>query len=173
MNDPDQRRPRSFRTLGVILGTVAVAGLAVVSFGSFAGADDTGGSATTAPDATARPHRQLTDTQKQCLAARDVTLPERPADGTKPTPPTDDQRAALKAAAEACGLPVRGPGLGGPGFGGRHGNFSQLTDEQKQCLADHRLALGQKPAEGSHDSFRAAAEACGLTIPAPGARPTI
>ena len=106
MNDPDQRRPRSFRTLGVILGTVAVAGLAVVSFGSFAGADDTGGSATTAPDATARPHRQLTDTQKQ-------------------------------------------------------------------CLADHRLALGQKPAEGSHDSFRAAAEACGLTIPAPGARPTI
>ena len=134
MNDSEQHRSRPFqgrsvRTWGVILGTVIVAGLAVASFGSFAGAADDNsastatGTGTAAPDGTARPHPQLSDDQKQCLANQGVTLPQRPADGTRPTPPTDEQRAALKAAAEACGLPVRVPsgpgGPGGPGFGGR------------------------------------------------------
>jgi hypothetical protein len=106
VNDLDQRKPRSFRTWGVILGTVVVAGLAVASFGSFAGAadDNSSGTSTTAPDGAARPHPQLTDEQKQCLANQGVTLPTRPTDGTRPAPPTDEQRAAFKAAAEACGL---------------------------------------------------------------------
>ena len=58
------------------------------------------------PDSVARAAitRQLTDAQKQCLADHGVTLPQRPADGTRPTPPTDEQRAAFRAAAEACGL---------------------------------------------------------------------
>jgi hypothetical protein len=167
----------------VILGTVIVAGLAVVSFGSFAGAaDDTGSgtaTGTAAPDGTARPHPlPLTDAQKQCLADQGVTLPQRPADGTRPTPLTDEQRAALKAAAEACGLPVRVPG--GPGFGGPRGDHPALTDAQKQCLADQGVTLPQRPADGTRPTpptdeqraaFRAAAEACGLTPPA--ARPTI
>jgi hypothetical protein len=182
VNDPDQQRsrpsqprpfrPRSFRTWGVIIGTVVVAGLAVASFGSFAGAadDNSASSSSTAPDGTARPHPQLSDDQKQCLANQGVTLPQRPADGTRPTPPTDEQRAALEAAAEACGLPVRGPG-GPGGFGGPRGDHPALTDAQKQCLADHGVTLGQRPADGSREAFRAAAEACGLTPPA--ARPTI
>ncbi len=195
MNDSKQHRSRPFvsrsgqarsvRTWGVILGTVIVAGLAVASFGTFAGAaDDTGtgsGTATgaAAPDGTIRPHRQpLTDDQKQCLADHGVTLPQRPADGTRPTPPTDEQRTAFKAAAAACGLPVRGPG--GPGFGGPRGDHPQLTDAQKECLADHGVTLPQRPADGTRPTpptdeqrtaFRAAAAACGLTPPA--APPTI
>ena len=68
MNDSEQHRSRPFqgrsvRTWGVILGTVIVAGLAVASFGSFAGAADDNGAATgtAAPDGTARPHPQLSD----------------------------------------------------------------------------------------------------------------
>ena len=149
MNDSQQHRSRPFqgrsaRTWGVLLGTVIVAGLAVASFGSFAGAADDNSASTgaAAPDGTARPHPQLSDTQKQCLADQGVTLPERPADGTKPTPLTDDQRAAFKAAAEACGLPARGPGgPGGPGFGGPRGDHPGLTDTQKQCLADQGVTL--------------------------------
>lgn len=109
MNDSDQHRPRSLTTWGVILGTMLVAGLAVASFGSFAGAaDDTSGTSSpaTAPDGTARPHPQLTDDQKQCLVDNGVTLPAKPADGPRPTPPSDGQRAAFKAAAAACGLPT-------------------------------------------------------------------
>ena len=53
------------------------------------------------------------------------------------------------------------------------GNFPQLTDEQKQCLADHGLTLGQKPADGSRDAFKAAAEACGAHRAHTWGRPTI
>ena len=188
MNDSEQHRSRPFqgrsvRTWGVILGTVIVAGLAVASFGSFAGAADDNGAATgtAAPDGTARPHPQLSDAQKQCLADQGVTLPQRPSDGTRPTPPTDEQRAAFKAAAEACGLPVRGPGgPGGPGFGGPRGDHAALSDAQKQCLADQGVTLPQRPSDGTRPTpptdeqraaFKAAVEACGLTPPA--ARPTI
>ena len=107
MNDPDRRRPRFVKMGGVILGALAVAGLAVASFGTFAGAADTGGGAPTssaAPDGTAHPHPGLTDAQKQCLADQGVTLPQKPADGTKPAPRSDADRAALQAAAAACGL---------------------------------------------------------------------
>ena len=104
LRQSDPHRPR--RTLAVILGTLALAGLAVASFGSFAGAADDTAPSATAPDGTTRPHPQLTDAQKQCLADHGVTLPQKPADGTRPTPPTDEQRAAFRAAAEACGLPT-------------------------------------------------------------------
>ena len=76
-SDPRQSDPhRPRRTLAVILGTLALAGLAVASFGSFAGAADDTAPSTTAPDGTARPHPQLTDAQKQCLADHGVTLPQ-------------------------------------------------------------------------------------------------
>jgi hypothetical protein len=104
LHQTDPHRPR--RTFAVIFGTLAVAGLAVASFGSFAGAADDATPSTTAPDGTARPHPQLTDEQKQCLADHGITPLQKPADGTRPTPPTDEQRAAHRAAAEACGLPT-------------------------------------------------------------------
>jgi hypothetical protein len=166
------RRPRPSRIWAVAIGTVVVAGLAVVSFGTFAGADDTGGSApATAPDGAPRPHRApLTDDQKQCLANQGVTLPTKPADGTRPAPPTDAERQALRAAAVACGLAVGdGPGVGGPG-----GHRPMFTDDQKQCLADHGVTLPTKPADGTppapptdaeRQALRAAAEACGIMPP--------
>ena len=58
----------------------------------------------------------LTDAQKQCLAGQGVTLPGPPADGTAaepPSPPTAEQRAALRQAATACGITIRGPHLMG------------------------------------------------------------
>jgi len=59
------------------------------------------------------------------LSDNGVTLPERPSDGSRPTPPTEEQRAAMKAAAETCGLPTpAGPGHGpgaGAGRGADHG----------------------------------------------------
>jgi hypothetical protein len=108
------------------------------------------------------PRPQLTDEQKQCLTDQGVTPPERSADGTRVLP-TDEQRAALKAAAEACGLPARpGPGL-----------RPQLTDEQKQCLADQGVTPPERSADGTRvrptdeqrAAFAAAAEACGLPAP--------
>ena len=42
--------------------------------------------------------RTLTDEQRTCLAQQGVTLP----------PQTAEQRAALRAAAQTCGLPARG-----------------------------------------------------------------
>ena len=100
----DPRRPR--RTLAVILGTLALAGLAVASFGSFAGAADDTTPSTAAPDGTVRTRPQLTDEQKQCLADHGVTPQQKPADGTRPTPPTDEQRARAARSAgssPACG----------------------------------------------------------------------
>ncbi|MEX1009500.1 MAG: hypothetical protein WD271_16915, partial [Acidimicrobiia bacterium] len=61
------------------------------------------------------PRFQLSDTQKQCLTDQGVTLPERSANGERPAPPTDEQRAAMRAAAEACDIPL--PAHGGPGQG--------------------------------------------------------
>jgi hypothetical protein len=119
VSDYGARRPRPSRIWAVAIGTVVVAGLAVASFGTFAAADDTGGSSApsaTAPDGSPRPHRApLTDDQKQCLANQGVTLPTKPADGTRPAPPTDAERQAFRAAAEACGItpPGRPAGTNG------------------------------------------------------------
>ncbi len=64
------------------------------------------------------PRFQLSDTLKQCLAGKGVTLPARPANGERPTPLTSDQRAAFHAAAEACGITFPARGRLGQGQGG-------------------------------------------------------
>jgi hypothetical protein len=174
------------RKVGIVVGFVALAALPALGVGAFAAAD----AATTATNGEegARPARPaLTDAQKQCLADQGVTLPQRPADGTgqRPAPPTDEQRAAFRAAAEACGLPTppagdHRPGFGGPG--GPGGPRPALTDAQKQCLADQGVTLPQRPADGStgerpapptaeqREAFQKAAAACGITIPEHGPR---
>ena len=89
------------RMLGTGLGAV-VLGATVVAMAAPAGAAD-------APGATGGARRarvHLTAEQKQCLADHGVTPPVKPADGTRPTPPTDAQREAFRAAATACGLPT-------------------------------------------------------------------
>ncbi len=150
------------RGLVQIVGFVALAALPVLALNSLATAD-TGGSSTTGtsdPSGTTRPARpQLTDTQGQCLADQGVTLPTRPADGSRPEV-SQEQRDALRAAAEKCGLPAMGP----------RGHRPQLTDAQRQCLADQGVTLPTRPADGSRpevsqeqrEALRAAAEKCGL-----------
>jgi len=103
---------------------------------------------------------KLTDAQKTCLTQHGVTLP---TPGQKPAnPPTDAQRAAFKAAAQACGLPKPD---------GRH-HMIQLTDAQKTCLTQHGVTVptpGQRPPNPPSDAqraaFKAAAQACGLPTP--------
>jgi hypothetical protein len=152
------------RRVGIVAGFLALAALPALGVGAFAAAATGAGEASDEGAPLARP--QLSDTQKQCLTDHGVALP---ATGERPTPPTDEQRAAFRAAAEACGIPlrVRGPRL-------------ELSDAQKQCLADQGVALPARPANGERPTpptdeqraaFRAAAEACGITLPAPGPRP--
>lgn len=45
-----------------------------------------------------------------------VTVPAKPADGSRPAF-TQEQRDALRQAAEACGLPAGPRGMHGPGTG--------------------------------------------------------
>jgi len=47
---------------------------------------------------------KLTDAQKTCLEEHGVAKPEKPANGERPTRPTDAQRAAFRAAAKDCGI---------------------------------------------------------------------
>ena len=56
------------------------------------------------------PHRApLTDAQKQCLSDQGVTLPQPSTSGERPQL-SQEQRDALRAAAEACGIEFRHPG---------------------------------------------------------------
>lgn len=96
------------------LAAATVLGGASVAVAADSGSGSSSGSGTAAGHA--RP--QLTDDQKQCLSdalsAAGITLPQKPADGQKPTDGTrpqltQEQRDAMKAAAEKCGLPAMGP----------------------------------------------------------------
>ena len=149
----------------------ATLGATIVGFG-IAGAVDGGSTSTStpsAPSAEQRPdnaghHRggrlNLTDEQKTCLTDAGIT---KPAKGTRPT---QAERDAMKAAAEACGitLPTR------PDHAGRGLN---LTDEQKTCLTDAGITKPEgRPTQAERDAMKAAAEACGITLPArPSAEP--
>jgi len=141
----------------------ATLGATIIGFG-VAGAVDGGSSSTTTPSATsadAGHHRggrlNLTDEQKTCLTEAGITKPEGR--------PTQAERDAFKAAAETCGitLPTR------PGNAGR----LNLTDEQKTCLTDAGITKPEgRPTQAERDAMKAAAEACGITLPArPSAEP--
>jgi len=93
------------------------------------------------------PHRAwLTEEQRACLEEQGV---KRPPEGQRPT---EEQREAFRAAAEACGIELP----------------RRLTDEQRACLEEQgvkRPPEGQRPTEEQREAFRAAAEACGIELP--------
>jgi hypothetical protein len=172
------------RRVGIVVGFLALAAVPALGLSAFAAAD-TGSAQASGQQGTRPPRPDLTDAQKQCLADHGVTRPERPANGERPAPPTDEQRAARRRAAEACGLPTpaagaHGPGFGGPGFRGPgSGLRASLTDAQKQCLANQGVTLPQRPS-GSESGERPspptadqraalqqAAAACGISFPGP------
>ena len=154
------KHPRTIRRgLGLVAVTAALAAVPVFGTSAIAGAADSGqGSASSGR----RAHTPLTQEQRQCLADQGVTLPEKPADGSRPQL-SQEQRDALRAAAETCGLQLGRP----------HGGRPQLTQEQRQCLADQGVTRPEKPADGSRpqlsqeqrDARRAAAEKCGIELP--------
>ena len=63
------------------------------------------------PPAGPRSAPALTDEQRQCLADQGVTLPTRPADGTRPYL-TEEQRAALRAGRRGVRPAAPGPRAG-------------------------------------------------------------
>jgi hypothetical protein len=157
-------KPGIRRGVVQIVGFVALAAVPVLALNSLATADTVSGSGSSTSGAAAtRPARpQLTDAQKQCLADHGVTVPAKPEDGSRPEV-SQVQRDALRQAAEACGLPttVLRPG---------HRLRPELTDAQKQCLADQGVTVPAKPTDASRpefsqaqrDALRQAADACGL-----------
>jgi len=133
-----------------------VATLAVASMGLVAGF---------APAASAHPgggRAQLTDEQKSCLEAQGIVKPEPNADGER-VRPTEEQRDAFKAAAEECGIELRG----------RRGHRPKLTDEQKTCLEEQGIEKPAKDEDGKRvkptdeqkAAFEAAAAECGIELP--------
>jgi hypothetical protein len=164
---------RVTRTIGLLLGLATLAALPTVGLGAFAAADS-GLAPTDATGSGPAPHRRplLTDEQRQCLADHGIAPRSRPADGTARPVPSEADRDAFRAAAEACGLPR-------PDLGGR-GPRPLLTDEQRQCLAEHGIAPRSRPADGTarpvpseadRDAFRATAVACGLPLRVPRGEP--
>jgi hypothetical protein len=117
---------RVLRTIGLLFGFVALAAPPAVGLGAFAAADSGPSPSTNSTPRNSTPrgstpgdstpgahvprHRApLTDEQRQCLAEHGVTLPVRPVDGRRGPPPSQADRDTLRAAAEACGLPVPVP----------------------------------------------------------------
>lgn len=135
------KTPRSLAVAGVALA--AGLGVAATAVPAFAAQD---------PILTEEQRTTLqaqVDAYRSCLEAQGVTLPEKPADGTRPEL-TEEQRAAMKAARDACRdqQPQR----------------PELTDEQKAeleaqaqehhaCMEEQLSAAGitkpEKPAGGS------------------------
>lgn len=82
----------------------------------------------------------LTTEQQACLTAKGFVRPAAPAAGssaTKPAAPTADQRAALEAAARACGIiiPVGGAHQGDHGGGQRHNGMGHGPGSAKPVTA--------------------------------------
>jgi hypothetical protein len=104
---------RVFRTTGLLLGFVVLAALPAVGLGAYAAADS-GPPTTTDRGGGAVPGGRpaLSDEQRQCLADHGVTLPTPTERGSVRQPPSAADRDALRAAAEACGLPLRVPRAG-------------------------------------------------------------
>ncbi len=112
------------------------------------------------------PLADLTDEQKACLDEADLS---RPGEGATQEE-REAARAALQAAAETCGieLPERPEG-GRPGAG--NGPLADLTDEQKACLQDADLSrpgagATQEERQAARQALQAAAEECGIELPA-------
>jgi hypothetical protein len=150
MATPAPKKARRFGAFAAVMmmGTALVGVLAPSAFAQ----DDTT-SDTTAAESHHRP--RLTDEQKACLEEHGVEKPATDENGER-VRPTDEQRAAFRAAAEACNidLPVR--------------HHPRLTEEQRACIQEQGVekpARGTEPTDEQRAAFRAAAEACGIDLP--------
>jgi len=97
--------------VGLLIGFVALAALPAIGLGAFAaGATDLGTSEAVSGTPT-RARFELSDTQKQCLADHGVSKPAPSATGERPQL-SPEQRDALRAALQACGIELHRFGHG-------------------------------------------------------------
>ena len=104
METPAPRRASRFGTL--VAAIVMGAGLVgVLAAAAIAQENDSENQAPSGEE-----HRVLTDEQRACLEEQGVEKPQRDENGER-VKPTDEQKEAFRAAAEACGidLPDRPP----------------------------------------------------------------
>ena len=148
--DPRSRRSRraGFRVRGralvvTVSALAVVTAVAVVGFGSFAGADTSGSGSSGSSGAAPQSFPRLTTQQKMCMknALGDLI----PAPGSTFTVPSQTQIkndiAKVKNAATTCGLTLPAGGLH------EAAGLSGLTTQQKMCMKN---ALGDLiPAPGS------------------------
>ncbi len=96
--------PRTTRRIGrfaaaMVMSTALVGALAPAAF-----AQESDTSEAPAAEGRRRPRGpQLTDEQKSCLEEQGIEKPAAGENGER-VPPTDEQRAAFRAAAETCGI---------------------------------------------------------------------
>jgi hypothetical protein len=151
---------------GAVVATSATATPAPVAAVEQLGVDATPvrAAADTATDATPRAAargwwKKLTDEQRQCLQDARITRPVGPLD--------DAERAALRAkveaAAEKCDVTLP--------FAKARAFWDGLTAEQRQCLQDAAVTrpwgpLTKEQRQQVRAELRAAAQQCGITLPA-------
>lgn len=145
-------------TVAATTATAAPGPVAAVTAAA-AGTDGSGTTAGSVAGGTARAWwRGLTDAQQQCLRDADIRRPVGPLD--------DAERAALRrsveAAAGSCGVELP--------FAKARAFWDGLTDAQQQCLRDADVTRPWGPMtrdqrQQLRDDLRAAAEACGVTVP--------
>ena len=98
MATPARKRGRRLGAFaGVMMMSTALVGVLAPS--AFAQESDT----SEAPAAEGRRGPRLTDEQKTCLEEQGVAKPAADENGER-VPPTDEQKAAFRAAAETCGI---------------------------------------------------------------------
>jgi hypothetical protein len=88
---------------------------------------------------------QQSDAYKACLEEQGVTLPEKPADGTRPEI-TDEQKAAMRAAHDACSnlRPTR-PVLSEE----QQATLKAQVEEYRACLTAQGVTPPERPAAGT------------------------
>ena len=128
------KTPRSLAIAGVAL--VAGLGVAAVAVPALAAQDPV-----LTPDQQSTRKTQV-DGYQACLEQQGVTLPTKPADGTKPQL-TDEQRAAMKAAHDAC----------------------ESSEPTRPTLSDEQRATLQAQAEQYRSCLSAQLSASGITLP--------
>jgi hypothetical protein len=135
------KTPRSLAVAGVALA--AGLGVGAVALPAFAAQDPV-----LTEDQQSTLQAQI-DAYQSCLESQGVTLPEKPADGTRPEI-TDEQRDAMRAAREACQdqRPER-PQLTDE----QRAELQSQREEHRTCMEEQLSAAGitrpEKPAEGS------------------------
>jgi hypothetical protein len=135
------KTPRSLAVAGVALA--AGLGVGAVALPAFAAQDPV-----LTEDQQSTLQAQI-DAYQSCLESQGVTLPEKPADGTRPEI-TDEQRDAMRAAREACQdqRPER-PQLTDE----QRAELQSQREEHRACMEEQLSAAGitkpEKPAEGS------------------------